>query len=79
MRNFVQYLIAFCSRPEATSDVITGRFVESIVPENHVKFGDDSRLNLSQEFLPEAVGGKTPHSGVVPRTVRDRPNVSMRS
>ena len=36
LRTFVQYLIAFCSRPETASDVISGRFVGSIVPNKHV-------------------------------------------
>ena len=30
LRTFVQYLIAFCSRPEKASDVISGRFVRQI-------------------------------------------------
>ena len=51
---FVQYLIAFCSRLEATSAVISDRFVGTVVPGNHVKFGDH-RLNFSQEILPEAL------------------------
>ena len=38
------------------SDVISGRFVGSVVPNNHVKFGDP-RLNRSREMPPEAVGG----------------------
>ena len=51
---FVQYLFAFCSRPETTSEVISGRFGGPIVPETHVKFGDP-RLNPSREIPPEAV------------------------
>ena len=38
LRTFVQYLIALCSRQEAASDVISGRFVRLIVPEEFVKF-----------------------------------------
>ena len=51
---FVQYFIAFCSRPEVMSDVISGRFVGPAIPDNRVKFSD-SRLNLSREIPPEAV------------------------
>ena len=53
---FVQYLIAFCSQPEATSDVISGVFVGSVIPDNRVKFGDH-RVNLSGEIPTEAVLG----------------------
>ena len=50
LRNtFVQYLIAFCSRLEVMSDVISGRCVRPVVPDNRVKFGD-RRLNLSREI-----------------------------
>ena len=52
----VQNLIAFCSRPEVTCDVISGSFVGPVVPDNRVKFGD-ARLNCSQEIPPEAVYG----------------------
>ena len=55
LRTFVQYLIAFCSRPEAASDVISGRFVRPIVPDKYIKFGYP-RLNNSREMPPEAVG-----------------------
>ena len=34
LRTFVQYLIAFCSRPEAANDVIAGRFVRLAAPKN---------------------------------------------
>ena len=33
LRTFMQHLIAFCSRPEAASDAIAGKFVGPIVPE----------------------------------------------
>ena len=48
-RTFVQYLIAFCSRPE-------GRFVRLILPDKSVKFRD-TRLYRSLEIPPEAVRG----------------------
>ena len=51
--HFVQHLIVFCSRPEATSDVISGGFVGPVVPDNCMKFGDP-RLNLSLEIPPQA-------------------------
>ena len=51
---FAQYRIAFCSRPEATGEVVFSRFVESLVPDKNVKFGD-SGLNLYREIPPEAV------------------------
>ena len=37
MRNFVQYLIAFCSRPETSSDVTSGRIVRLIVLDRFIK------------------------------------------
>ena len=58
---FVQYLIAFCSRPAAASDVISGKFVGPTVFNKRGKFRD-SRLNDSWEivfldnFQLEAVG-----------------------
>ena len=50
---FVQYLllVAFCSRLDAASDVISGGFVRPIVPDKCVKFGN------SQEVPPEVDGG----------------------
>ena len=37
---FVQYLIAFCSRPQVMSDVITGRFYVELDPDSlHVTTG----------------------------------------
>ena len=53
---FVQYLIAFCSRPEAASDVLSGRFVSPIVPDKCEKFSDP-HLNHSGAIPPEAVAG----------------------
>ena len=50
---FCAVLVGFCSRPGATSDVISGRFVGPVVSNNCVKFGDP-RLNLSQEIPLEA-------------------------
>ena len=32
LHTFVQYIIAFCSRPEAGKDVIVGRFGRRLVP-----------------------------------------------
>ena len=55
LRTFVQYLIAFCSQPEAATDVISGNFVWPIVPDKCVKFCD-ARLNNSGEIQPKAVG-----------------------
>ena len=49
LMTYVQYLIAFCSRPEADSDVISCRFVEPTVPDKCVKFGD-SRSNYSRDI-----------------------------
>ena len=47
LRTFVQYLIAFCSRPETASDFISGKYV---------KFRDPG-LNRSREIPPETVIG----------------------
>ena len=52
----MQYLIAFGSLPEATNDVVSGRFLALVGPDNTVKFGDP-RLNLSRQITPEAVFG----------------------
>ena len=38
LRTIVQYLIAFCSRPETASDIISGRLVGPIVHDKHVNF-----------------------------------------
>ena len=51
----MQYLVAFCNRPEGAGDVISCRFVGKIVLEKCVKFGDPC-LNHSREILPEAIG-----------------------
>ena len=51
LRTFVQYLITFCIRPEAASDVIYG----SVVRPN-VKFRDRG-LNRSHEIRSDAVRG----------------------
>ena len=56
LRTFVQYLVTFCSRPEAVSDFITGTFVGLAVPVKCVEFLDP-RLNRSPEIRPEAIGG----------------------
>ena len=53
---FGQNLIAFCSRPEETSDVISGIFVGLVVSDDCMKFGD-LRINLSRDITPEAVLG----------------------
>ena len=55
LRTFMQYLIAFCSRPEAAADVISGRFVRLTVPNKFVKFCDPC-LNRSPDILPKTVG-----------------------
>ena len=55
LRTFVQNLIAFCSNMETASDVISGNFVGSIVPDKLVKCRD-LLLNRSREILPKAVG-----------------------
>ena len=52
----MQYLIAFYSRPEADSGVISGRFVRLIVPDKCLKYCNPY-LNLSGEIRPEAIGG----------------------
>ena len=57
MRTIVQCLITFCSRPEAASDISSGTFVGTVVPDKRVKFHDPS-LNRSREIPPEAVGGR---------------------
>ena len=53
--HFVQYLVAFCNRPEGVSDVISGRFAREVVVEKCVKYGHP-RLKRSREIPPEAVG-----------------------
>ena len=56
LRTFVQYLITFCSRPEAASDVISGTFARPIGLDKCVKFRGSSS-NRSLEIPPEAVWG----------------------
>ena len=56
LHTFVQYLIAFCSRPKADSDIVLGNFVRMLVRDKTVKFRDH-RLNRPPEIRPVAVGG----------------------
>ena len=49
----VRHLVVFHSRPEVTSDVMSGRILGPVVPDNRVKFGEH-RLNHSREIPPEA-------------------------
>ena len=51
---FVQDLIAFCSRLETSSDVISNRFVGPVIHDNSVTFGYP-RINPSREIPPKAV------------------------
>ena len=53
---FVHYLIAFHSRPEAVSDLISFRFYGLTVPDTRMKFRDPS-VNCSRKVPPEAVEG----------------------
>ena len=53
----VQYLIAMCGRQEATSYVISGRYIRLTVPDKCVQFRAPS-LNRSGELWPKAdLGG----------------------
>ena len=54
LRTFVQKLMAFSSRLERVSDVISSRFVRPIVLDKCVKFRDP-RLNHSREIQLEAI------------------------
>ena len=54
LRTFAQYLIAFCSRLEEASDVISCSFVGLTFPDDCVKCRDP-RLNRSEEILPKAI------------------------
>ena len=54
-RTFVQYLIAFNSRPEAASDIISGKFGRPIVLDKCIKLCCP-RLHGCREILPETVG-----------------------
>ena len=57
LRLVMQYSITFCRQLEAASNIISGRFVRLIVPDNAAKFRDSrSRLNLTLEILSEALG-----------------------
>ena len=56
LRTFVRYFIAFCSRLEADSVVMSGEFVEPIVSDKQVMFGGP-RPNRSREIPPKSVGG----------------------
>ena len=47
---------AFCSRPEVTSDIASGRLMGKTVPENTVRFRDP-RLDRSWAIRPRAIGG----------------------
>ena len=49
LRTCVQYLNAFCNRPDAVSSVVSGRVVGSIVPDKHVKF----RVLFLEKFHPK--------------------------
>ena len=53
LRTCAHYLIAFCSRPEAATEVIYGRFVRLAVPGQCVKFRDHHFIFL-QRFDPKA-------------------------
>ena len=49
LRTFVQYSVAFCSRPETASDVMSGKFVGPTVHDKCVKFRD-SRSDHSRDI-----------------------------
>ena len=53
---FCSALNAFCSQPEATSEVLYDSFVRPIVPNDSVKFCHP-RLNRSREISAEDVRG----------------------
>ena len=69
LMHFAQYSIAFCSRPETASDVITDRFVRPIVLDKYVKCRDLC-FNHSREIAPETVG-----SGIFDSFFAIRPEV----
>ena len=52
LRTFMQYFIAFCSRPESANDVIAGVFVGLIVPDNAAILA----LTVLENFEPIALG-----------------------
>ena len=47
LRSFVQYLIPFCSRLEAASDVISGLAVELVGMDVPVKFDDSGDIRAA--------------------------------
>ena len=54
---YSRYLIAFCSRPEAATDVISGKFLELVATcHKRVKFGAPGS-NCSREIPPDALEG----------------------
>ena len=53
---FMQYSIAFCSRPEAANGATSGIFVGPIVANKNAKF-DGHRTSGSRKISPEGVGG----------------------
>ena len=55
LRACVKYLIAFWSRQEAASEVISSRFTWQIVPNKCITLSDP-RLNRSGEIRRKAVG-----------------------
>ena len=56
LRTCVQYFIAFCSRLETASDVVSSKFVRPIIPDKPVKFRDP-HLNRSRYIPPEIIVG----------------------
>ena len=55
-RTSVQYIVTFYSRLETASGVVSGKFVEPILPDKRVKYRGP-RLIRSRKIPPEAVGG----------------------
>ena len=58
VRTLVQYLIAFCSRAETASDVLSDKFEAPVVSDKLVEFRGPC-LNRSWEIPREAIGGGT--------------------
>ena len=52
--SITKYSVTYCSRPEAASDVISGKFVRPSILNKVVKFGDP-RLNRSRAIRPKFV------------------------
>ena len=50
--NFNRYLFAFCSQPEAASDVISSVAVEQVGVDISVKFGDSRSIRSLEIFEP---------------------------